>query len=90
MIINQAVEDCVNPKYIGVAKCAPEDEFDEKVGMSIARARCLTKYYCDLWTAFIRARFLYRQLEYVLNDRQVKAYESYIHWLKESNFRPVI
>lgn len=31
-------------KFVGVAKCAPEDEFDEEVGKRIARERLLKQY----------------------------------------------
>lgn len=31
-------------KYVGVAKCAPEDDFDLTVGMDIARMRAYQKY----------------------------------------------
>lgn len=34
-------------KYVGVAKCAPEDEWDEERGVRLARARALAKYYQD-------------------------------------------
>lgn len=33
--------------YTGKAKCNPEDEWDEDVGMDIARRRMLKKYYSD-------------------------------------------
>ena len=37
----------LNNKYIGVAKCDPEDTFDEEFGRKLARNRMLKKYYRD-------------------------------------------
>lgn len=34
--------------YVGKAKCAPTDTFDEEKGKEIARARLLAQYYFDL------------------------------------------
>lgn len=31
-------------KFVGTAKCAPEDEFDEDYGIRLARKRCLSQY----------------------------------------------
>lgn len=37
----------LNSTYTGIAKCNPEDKWDEEKGMEIARKRMLLKYYKD-------------------------------------------
>lgn len=51
----------LQPKYIGIAKCAPEDEFDENIGKSIALDRMLVKYHKD-------CAKIYRQLSELMLD----------------------
>ena len=40
--------DCtLKDKYIGIAKCAPADKFNEEYGRKLARKRMLVSYYMD-------------------------------------------
>lgn len=41
----------IKPSYRAKAKCAPEDEFNIEVGVELAKARLLEKYYGDLTKA---------------------------------------
>ena len=34
----------INDKYVGVAKCSPEDEWDEKIGKRLAFSRAYAEY----------------------------------------------
>lgn len=34
----------INDKYVGVAKCSPEDEWDEKIGKKLAFSRAYAEY----------------------------------------------
>lgn len=44
----------MNDSYKGIAKCAPDDEFDVEIGKTIAMNRALRKYYSDLRNKFGR------------------------------------
>lgn len=37
----------IRDEYFGVARCHPDDEWDEEIGKAIAKSRCLKKYYYD-------------------------------------------
>lgn len=37
----------LSPKYVGTAKCSPEDTFDVEIGKKIARAKMREKYTFD-------------------------------------------
>ena len=38
----------LNHKYVGTAKCSPEDTFDVEIGKKIARAKMREKYEMEL------------------------------------------
>lgn len=54
MNVNLRDKYLIKDKYVGIAKCSPEDEFDEEKGMSLAKHRCLSKYYYDRDGAVLR------------------------------------
>lgn len=35
-------------KFVGIAKCSPEDEWDVEIGKSVARKKLLDKYHKEL------------------------------------------
>ena len=37
----------LNTKYVGIARCAPEDEFDENIGKKLAYERAVNLYRKD-------------------------------------------
>lgn len=45
----------MNTSYCGKAKCSPDDEWDEKYGMALARNRMLENYYRSRATALMKA-----------------------------------
>lgn len=46
--INENKKYLIPNKFIGVAQCSPEDEWNEEVGKQIARDRLLNKYHNSL------------------------------------------
>lgn len=58
----------MNDTYVGVAKCSPEDEWDEELGRKIALERCLTKYNRDEKR---RLELAIHELEVLMNSHQM-------------------
>lgn len=63
----------INDKYVGVAKCHPDDAFDVETGKEIAKAKCLSKYYrdrdravVDIWQHVVDAN--QKVVEHLLDD----------------------
>lgn len=46
----------IKNRYVGVAKCAQKDDFDEDFGKTLARNRMLRKYYKDCIDAYYNVR----------------------------------
>lgn len=63
----------IKNKYVGVAKCHPDDAFDVETGKEIAKAKCLSKYYrdrdravVDIWQHVVDAN--QKVVEHLLED----------------------
>lgn len=57
--------------YTGIAKCHPEDEWDEEMGKELARARLLKKYYKD-YTDIIKQIIM--KIDYLASGIREKYY----------------
>lgn len=57
--------------YKGVAKCHPEDKWDEEMGKELARARLLKKYYKD-YTDIIKQIIM--KIDYLASGIKEKYY----------------
>jgi len=80
----------LNTKYCGIAKCAPDDEWDEEIGRRIAYHRMLHKFHKDFFrvaSKFINTvdALLLDYLEQVnsFGERCSRNYQRQLDWISE-------
>lgn len=81
-LVTAAVIQHVRPQYSGKAKCSPEDAFNRELGIELAKARMLEKYYLDVSVA---ANEVACVLEALLEGSEAadgQATESQISWVE--------
>jgi len=43
--IRGVAADIIPDRYVGIAKCAPDDEFDPEIGLALSRERAFLKFH---------------------------------------------
>ena len=75
---NYRIEDfLIKDTYRGVAKCAPEDTWDEEVGKRIARNRLLKKYHKDKTRCLFELEAIYTEILEEIGSRAEYSGERY-------------
>lgn len=64
-------------KYVGTAKCSPEDTFDVEIGKKIARAKMREKYTRDKFKAIDNFMFILEPVVNLFNDAYNAVINSY-------------
>lgn len=81
--ITQMAKFCVwkyvNNSYMGKAVCSEQDTWDEDYGMQLAKERCLSKYWYDVYQAGDALGTMFYNLSYDIDDRTDEADCRVIH-----------
>lgn len=69
---------CINSEYVGIAKCHPDDEFNEEFGKRLALIRAKKKYFNAIEKKMLAIKDWIFDLAIRTNDLYMNQYRKYI------------